>query len=80
MREIQSLDGKLVEVGRVYSLNEFQLLRHVFLSAILHSHIVCLRGGLGLGWMFVVAAEIMGASQGLEFLLVDGQATVSCFR
>jgi sulfonate transport system permease protein len=25
--------------------------------------------------MFVVAAEIMGASQGLGFLLVDGQST-----
>ncbi len=27
----------------------------------------------GLGWMFVVAAEIMGASEGLGYLLVDGQ-------
>ncbi|MGA8802005.1 MAG: ABC transporter permease, partial [Pseudolabrys sp.] len=26
-----------------------------------------------LGWMFVVAAEFMGASEGLGFLLVDGQ-------
>ena len=29
--------------------------------------------GLGLGWMFVVAAEFMGASEGLGFLLIDGQ-------
>jgi sulfonate transport system permease protein len=28
---------------------------------------------LGLGWMFVVAAEFMGASEGLGYLLVDGQ-------
>ncbi|MBY0430145.1 MAG: ABC transporter permease, partial [Rhodospirillales bacterium] len=26
-------------------------------------------------WMFVVAAEFMGASEGLGFLLVDGQMT-----
>lgn len=39
------------------------------------AYIVGLRSGLGLGWMFVVAAEIMGASQGLGFLLVDGQTT-----
>ena len=32
-----------------------------------------LRSGLGLGWMFVVAAEFMGASEGLGYLLVDGQ-------
>ena len=32
-----------------------------------------LRTGLGLGFMFVVAAEFMGASEGLGYLLVDGQ-------
>jgi sulfonate transport system permease protein len=75
MSGIQGVDRKLVEVGRVYRLNGYQLLRRVFLPATLPSYIVGLRSGLGLGWMFVVAAEIMGASQGLGFLLVDGQAT-----
>jgi sulfonate transport system permease protein len=36
-----------------------------------------LRSGLGLGWMFVVAAELMGASTGLGYLLVLGQNTLS---
>ena len=31
------------------------------------------RVGLGLGWMFVVAAELIGASEGLGYLLLDGQ-------
>jgi sulfonate transport system permease protein len=35
--------------------------------------VVALRQGLGLGWMFVLAAEFMGASEGLGYLLVDGQ-------
>jgi sulfonate transport system permease protein len=35
--------------------------------------VVSLRSGLGLGWMFVVAAEFMGASEGLGYLLIDGQ-------
>ena len=35
--------------------------------------LVSLRSGLGLGFMFVVAAEFMGASEGLGYLLVDGQ-------
>src|SRR3546814_12903274 len=34
-----------------------------------------LRAGLALGWMFVIAAELMGASQGLGFLMIDGQMT-----
>ena len=39
----------------------------------LPAYVVALRVGLGLGWMFVVAAEFMGASEGLGYLLIDGQ-------
>jgi sulfonate transport system permease protein len=75
MSGVQNVDRKLVEVGKVYRLNHFQLIRRVFLPATLPSYLMGLRGGLGLGWMFVAAAEIMGSSQGLGFLLVDGQNT-----
>ena len=45
------------------------------LPAMLPAYVTGLRGGLGLAWMFVVAAEFMGASEGLGFLLIDGQQT-----
>ena len=72
---VQHVDRKLVEVGKAYRLSQFQLIWRVFLPATLPTYIVGLRSGLGLGWMFVVAAEIMGASSGLGYLLVDGQTT-----
>ena len=50
-------------------------MRRVLLPATLPAYVTGLRGGLGLGWMFVVAAELMGASEGLGFLLIDGQQT-----
>lgn len=75
MSGVQGVDRKLVEVGRVYRLTGAQLVRRVFLPATLPAYFVGLRSGLGLGWMFVVAAEIMGANRGLGFLLVDGQMT-----
>lgn len=75
MSGVQNVDRKLVEVGKVYRLKSWQLIRRVFLPATLPAYMVGLRSGLGLGWMFVVAAEIMGASKGLGFLLVDGQST-----
>jgi sulfonate transport system permease protein len=40
---------------------------------VLPAYVISLRSGLGLGWMFVVAAELMGASSGLGYLLIDGQ-------
>ncbi|UOQ48245.1 ABC transporter permease [Gracilibacillus caseinilyticus] len=70
---ISGVDRKLIEVGKMYGLNTFQLVKRVILPASLPSFLVGLRSGLGLGWMFVVAAELMGASQGLGFLLVFGQ-------
>jgi sulfonate transport system permease protein len=73
MSGIQNVDRKLVEVGRVYNFSGVKLVRRVLLPATLPSYIVGLRGGLGLGWMFVVAAEYMGASEGVGYLLVDGQ-------
>jgi sulfonate transport system permease protein len=70
---ILSVDRKLVEVGRVFRLSRFELARRILLPAVLPATLVALRAGLGLGFMFVVAAEFMGASEGLGYLLVDGQ-------
>ncbi len=70
---ILSVDRKLVEVGRVFRLSRAALARRILLPAVLPSTLIALRSGLGLGFMFVVAAEFMGASEGLGYLLVDGQ-------
>jgi sulfonate transport system permease protein len=73
MGAIASVDRKYVEVGRIFRLSGPQLVTRILLPAILPAYFLSLRGGLGLGWMFVVAAEFMGASEGLGYLLVDGQ-------
>lgn len=70
---IASVDRKTVEVGRIFRLSRLALVRRILLPAILPAYVLALRAGLGLGWMFVVAAEFMGASEGLGYLLVDGQ-------
>ena len=75
MSGIHGVDRKLVEVGRMYGLRGLGLVRRVLVPATLPAYIVGLRSGLGLGWMFVLAAEFMGASEGLGYLLIDGQMT-----
>ena len=75
MAGIQQVDRKLVEVARIHGYGGAALVRRVLLPATLPAYITGLRGGLGLAWMFVVAAEFMGASEGLGFLLIDGQQT-----
>jgi len=73
MGAIQSVDRKLVEVGRAFRLSDVAMVRRILLPAVLPAYVISLRSGLGLGWMFVVAAELMGASEGLGYLLIDGQ-------
>ncbi|OWV70217.1 ABC transporter permease [Rhizobium sp. R634] len=70
---VVGVDRRIVEVGRVFRLSGLELIRLILLPAVLPDFILALRAGLGLGWMFVVAAEFMGASEGLGYLLVDGQ-------
>jgi sulfonate transport system permease protein len=73
MGAILSVDRKIVEVGRAFRLSGPAMIRRILLPAVLPAYVVSLRVGLGLGWMFVVAAELIGASEGLGYLLLDGQ-------
>ena len=72
---MRHVDPKLLEVGRLYRLGSFQMVRRIILPAVLPEYIVGLRSGLGLAWMFVVAAELLGASSGIGYLMVDGEMT-----
>lgn len=72
---IQQIDPKLVEAASAYGYRRFSLAWNVTLPATLPSLMTGLRLGLAQGWLFLVAAELIGASQGLGFLLVDGQNT-----
>ncbi|MCK1425667.1 ABC transporter permease [Bradyrhizobium sp. 180] len=73
MGAILAVDRKIVEVGRTFRLSGPAMIRRILLPAVLPAYVVSLRVGLGLGWMFVVAAELIGASEGLGYLLLDGQ-------
>ena len=70
---IQSVDRKLIEVGQVFGLSSAGIAWRITWPAVLPVWLASLRSGLGLGFMFLVAAELMGASEGLGYLLSDGQ-------
>ncbi len=75
MSGIAGVDRKLIEVGTVHGLSRLRRLLRIQLPAALPAYVVGLRSGLGLGWMFVSAAELLGASSGLGFVLDDGEQT-----
>jgi len=70
---IRQLDRKLIEAAFAYGYAGPSLAWNVLLPASLPSLFTGLRIGLAQGWLFLVAAELIGAYQGLGFLLVDGE-------
>jgi len=70
---IRQIDRKLIEAATAYGYRRLSLAWEVMLPASLPSLFTGLRLGLAQGWLFLVAAELIGASRGLGFLLVDGQ-------
>ena len=75
MSGIANVDRKLLEVGVVHGFSRLRRLAYIQVPAALPSFVIGLRSGLGLGWMFVSAAELLGASSGLGFILDDGEQT-----
>ncbi|MCL6559748.1 MAG: ABC transporter permease, partial [Firmicutes bacterium] len=75
MNGIRYVDRKLLEVGEVFRFPRWKLIWRITIPSSLPAIFTGLRAGLGLGWMFVVAAELMGASRGLGYLLETGENT-----
>ncbi|GEM02684.1 sulfonate transport system permease protein [Halolactibacillus halophilus] len=73
---IVTIDRKWLEVGKVFGLSTCHQITKIILPAVFPAFFTGIRTGLGLGFMFVVAAELMGASEGLGYLLVLGQNTL----
>ena len=59
-----------------YGFNTYTLIRRILFPASLPTYVIGLRNGLGLGWMFVVAAEFLGLRA--PFLLVGAMALLVC--
>lgn len=70
---LRHVDAHLVELGRAYGLGRLELLRQVQLPAVVPSVVPGLRLALAQAWLFLVAAELIAASMGIGYLLVDSQ-------
>jgi sulfonate transport system permease protein len=72
---IRHTDRKLIEVGYVFGMTRVELVRRIILPSAFPYLLTGLRIGMGQGWLFLVAAELIASTRGLGFLLIDGQNT-----
>lgn len=72
---IRQTDRKLIEVGYVFGMTRVELVRRIILPSAFPYLLTGLRIGIGQGWLFLVAAELIASTRGLGWLLIEGQNT-----
>jgi ABC-type nitrate/sulfonate/bicarbonate transport system permease component len=71
---VKNIDPILVRAARSLGASERRLLARIVFIGALPQIITGVRIGLGVGWMALVAAELVGASSGLGFLINDARS------
>lgn len=70
---IRNVDNKLFEVSRVLEFNRYKTLFNLILPASLPNIFLGLRLSLGVSWLGLVVAELLGSTKGIGFLINIGQ-------
>lgn len=56
---VKNIDTKLINMGRVYHLSFYQMLRYIYLPSIHQFFITSIVSGVGLGFKVLIAAEVL---------------------
>ena len=66
---VRSVDQAKIRAAQSLGASPMQIIKHVVLPSSLPSILTGIRIGLGVGWSTLVAAELVGASEGLGFMV-----------
>ena len=73
---VKGVEPNLVRAARCLGASEAKILWRVVLRAARPQIVTGIRIGLGVGWMALVAAELVGANSGLGFLINDARTVL----
>lgn len=69
---VRMVDSLQLDVGKIFGANTAQTLWQIVLPASLPAIFAGIRTALGAGWAVVLAAEMLGATSGVGFLITRG--------
>jgi sulfonate transport system permease protein len=70
---VRSIDKILLKMAKNIKLNKLYFLKEIIIPASLPSIFTGLRIGMGTGWMALIAAEMIGATSGLGFMIEESR-------
>lgn len=76
-RGAKFVDPRLIEAANMLGTPSHRIIREVLLPSSIPSIISGLRVSAGLGWQSLVGAELIVASAGVGYMMVQGQANIS---
>jgi sulfonate transport system permease protein len=71
---VRSVDTKLFDVTRVLEFSRWQQIRKVILPAAAPNILLGLRLSIGMAWLCLVVAELMGAQEGLGYMIQNARS------
>lgn len=71
---IRSVDDKLFDVGRVLQFSKWQMVSKLIIPASLPNIFLGIRLSVGIAWLGLVVAEMMGSSSGVGYLINDARS------
>lgn len=70
---ISSCDSKLIEVGKTFYFSEKDVFFKIILPSASSDILLGMKLALGYSWRAIIGAEMIAASSGLGYLILDGQ-------
>lgn len=71
---VKGIDKRYFELADVYEIPKTKFVKQIILPGALPSIMTGIRLGLGNAWVCVVAAEMIGATSGVGYMLSDGRS------
>ena len=73
LKGIESCDKKLIEVGQVFNFTKYEIFRKIILPSAVPDILNGIKLGIGYSWRAIIGAEMIAASSGIGYLILDGQ-------
>nr|WP_083676767.1 ABC transporter permease [Paenibacillus glucanolyticus] len=71
---IRSVDNRLFDVARVLQFSRWDLIRRLIVPASLPNIFLGIRLSIGVAWLGLVVAELMGSSSGIGYIINDARS------
>ena len=73
LKGVGGCDKKYIEVGKVFNLSQKDIFLKIILPNSVPDILIGLKLGIGYSWRAIIGAELIAASSGIGYLILDAQ-------